>query len=396
LSKHADKLGRFPASRRVWFKDATHPLRAGDRIVQTDLARTLEQIADEGPDTLYRGQVGRAFIAEVECGGGIITSDDLERAYDEILQVRQPVQCYFNGWHLYGAPPPTAGGTLVSFIMMLFEPLAPEFEDDTIVVLAEALRIGLSKRSAFFGRPDLSPEDTEQFLSRSHLRACTDEVREQLGIRLGKGTTPTTVPQRLGVTNEETTHHSHLDSAGNCVVCTQSLGDGFGSGVTVEGCGLLLNNAMKLFDPQPNRPNAIAPFRKMLSSMSPTILMRDDGSILGLGSPSGTRIISAVSQTLVNHLWRDDALPDAVARPRIHVSDDQLEAEANLPENERATLARYGYEVRYLDRWNDWFGAVQAVKRTSGADLIGAADPRRNGTVIRYDTRQAIPSSYET
>lgn len=393
LRKHVNKLALFPASRRIWFKDGERPLRAGETVIQTDLARTLEQIADGQADILYRGEVAQALCAQMQRAGGIITRDDLERAHEEILCIRQPIETDFDGWHLYGAPPPTAGGALVSFILRMLELLVSRIDDDFIVALAEVLQFAFSKRAEVFGQCDLRPRDMEQFLSRSYLLESAAEVRKRLDMRISRARPLAAAPQELDNACEETTHHSHLDSAGNCVLCTQSLGDEFGSGVTLPGYGLLLNNAMKLFDPRPNRPNSIAPFRKMLSSMSPTILTKNDGNLLGLGSPSGTRIISAVTQTLVNRLWRGEALADAVARPRIHFSGDRLKAEANLPECDRAALARYGYEVCYLHSWNDWFGAVQAIERTLGENILGAADPRRSGTVIYHEAREAVPSS---
>jgi len=397
IGEQAEKLGRCPASRRLWFGPEGRPLAEGDIVVQEDLARTLDQIADEGSDALYRGSIGRALIAEMGCGGGIITSEDLARGDAEILRVRRPVESGVDGWQLSTPPPPAAGGAAVALILKLIESLAPPLDDDLIVVVVEVLRVALDQRTVLLGRSDAGlcterqPEQLEQFLSAAHVLDRSREVRRRLEQREAGRGLPSTALRESGIAdNEETTHHSHLDSDGNCVVVTQSLGDAFGSGVTVPGSGLLLNNAMKLFDPRPGRPNAIGPFRKMLSSMAPTILTRDDGRLLALGSPSGTRIISAVAQTVVNRLWRGETLADAVVRPRVHLSGDEIEAEGNLPENERAALARWGYDVRYGDSWDDWFGAVQAVERLAGGGLIGAADPRRSAAVVHQHARQAI------
>lgn len=380
--RNVDKLVQFPSTQKIWFREEKHPLEAGDLVTQSDFARTLELIARDGPEVFYRGVIAEAIARELR-GKGIMTTRDLEYAYDNLLQTGSPIVDSFRGWQINGHALCTAGGTLVIFVLRLLEELSSELDDEFIVLFIETLRVAYRARLDTFGHGPISLEDIEILLSDSNIAQAAIKVRD--AIEKYEAHSSNSLPRKSYSPGENTTHHSHLDSDGNCVVCTQSLGDQFGSGVTVPGFGLLLNNAMKLFDPRPGSHNSIAPFRKMLSSMAPIILTGSDDSMIGLGSPSGTRIISAVSQVLINHLWREYSLPKAVSSPRVHLSGENVEYEANLSMTERSALSKRGYPMRELTSLNDWFGSVQIVNRKPDGDLSGVSDPRRNGAAIFYN-----------
>ena len=393
LSRQEAKLSQFPATRRIWFGRGGQPQKEGDLVVQDDLANTLELIAEDGAAVLYEGSVGKSICAEMTKEGGIIDQDDLLRAFKELLKFRGPVQSTVDQWRIYGPPPPSAGGILIGFLLGILGAAFPDISREFPVALVEALKITFHKRTQFFGRDDPDSLAWRELFARSNLENQAEELRTRVKARMRR---EKLYPDREFGSNpeeENTSHHSHLDTDGNCVVCTQSLGDKFGSGITVPGTGLILNNAMKIFDPRPGKPNSIAPFKKMLSSMSPLILIAENGSILALGSPSGTRIISAVSQTLINHIWRHETLEQAVSHTRIHISGDRVEAEEDLPAAEKQILEECGYEVDFFDAGDDWFGAVQIVKLDSRGTLSGAADARRNGTVIRFARHDEVSTT---
>ncbi len=393
LCSQEAKLSQFPDTRRIWFGRGDQPKKEGDLVVQEDLASTLELVSEGGASVLYEGPVGQSICAELIKKGGIIDQDDLLRAFKKLLKFRSPVQSTVDDWRIYGPPPPSAGGILIGFLLGILGAASPDISREFPVALLEALKITFHKRTQFFGRGDPDSLAWRELFARSNLESQAEELRSRVKARVMGEKSYFDGEFAANTGEENTSHHSHLDVEGICVVCTQSLGDKFGSGITVPGTGLILNNAMKLFDPRPGKPNSIAPFKKMLSSMSPLILTHEDGSILALGSPSGTRIISAVAQTLINHIWRHDTLAQAVSRPRIHLSGDQVEAEADLPAAEKQILEECGYEINFFHAGDDWFGAVQVVKLDSRGTLSGAADARRNGAVIRFARHDEVSTT---
>ena len=384
LRSQEAKLSQFPETRRIWFGEGDRPKKEGDLAVQEDLASTLELISEGGASVLYEGSVGQSICAELIKKGGIIERSDLIQTSKELLRFRDPVESDFGGWRIYGPPPPSAGGILVGFLLGLIEAAYSGIGKEFPAAFVEALRITFQERIRFCGWDDLDSLAWKELLAGSNLADHAQILKTRVQARVMGEKSYFDGEFAVNEGEENTSHHSHLDVEGICVVCTQSLGDKFGSGITVPGTGLILNNAMKLFDPRPGKPNSIAPLKKMLSSMSPLILTHEDGSILALGSPSGTRIISAVAQTLINHIWRHDTLAQAVSRPRIHLSGDQVEAEADLPAAEKQILEDCGYGIDFFDACDAWFGAVQVVKQDSRGALSGAADARRNGAVMRF------------
>jgi len=385
ISREAERLARFPASRAQFLVDGEAP-PAGTRFVQPDLARTLQLIADSGPDVFYRGGIAERIGQEMARGGGLITRDDLARYR---AKWRDPIAIGYRGYTIYTMPPPSGGGVTLAEILNVMEgyaPLPPFGSARLMHLQTEAMRRAYADRNAFLGDPDFVDIPLSRLLSKSYaatLRANIDSQRA----------TPS--PPARGGPSEgtETTHYSIVDADGNAVACTTTLNNDFGSAVTVTGAGFLLNDEMDDFMTAPGRPNlfglvqgeanAIAPGKRMLSGMTPAIVVDSAGRLfLVLGSPGGSRITTAVYQVLSNAIDQDMPLPSAVAAPRLHhqAVPDTLHLENDgFVQASIDSLEAMGHRVSF---WN-YKTEVNAIGRAA-AGWIGVADPRRGGGAAGY------------
>ncbi|MBI5259856.1 MAG: gamma-glutamyltransferase [Burkholderiales bacterium] len=303
------------------------PLAAGQVLVQRDLARTLRHIARGGVAGFYRGPVAGAIAAASRAGGGLITPDDLAQ-YQAIE--RPPVECDYRGLRILSAPPPSAGGVIVCEILQVLEGYALRdmgFRSAQAVHLQiEAMRHAYVDRNSALGDPDFVRNPVERLLSKAHaaaIRAAIDPERAGDSKTLRPGVAPHTLHE-----GSNTTHYSIIDRQGNAVAVTTTLNDWYGARVTAAGTGVLLNNEMDDFTVKPGVPNlyglvqgeanAIAPGKRPLSSMSPTIVLQDGQPLMVLGTPGGSRIITAVVHTLINIVDHGMNVQEAVDAPRFH------------------------------------------------------------------------------
>ncbi|MCS7314701.1 MAG: gamma-glutamyltransferase [Bryobacterales bacterium] len=375
-------LARFPESRRVFQRDGRY-FEPGERFVQPELARTLERIARGGANEFYQGETARRLAAAMRENGGLITLEDL-RAYQVVERV--PLRGRYRGFEILTAPPPSSGG--IGILQMLGILEGSGFEKHgagsaaAVHWMAEAMRRYFADRSEYLGDPDFVRVPVRGLLDPRYLaqrRASIDPQRATPSERLGPGR-----PQDYEST--ETTHYSIVDPQGNAVAVTYTLNGSYGSGVTVPGLGFLLNNEMDDFAARPGFPNfyglvqgeanAIAPGKRPLSSMTPTILVRDGRLYMVLGSPGGPRIITTVLQVIVNVLDFGMNIQEAADWPRFHHQwlPDKLYMEPGFSPDTRALLAARGFNIEQVRS----IGEVAAVL-VEGAWLQGAADSRVEG-----------------
>ena len=374
------RLRRFPSTMAAFFRHDEPPAR-GDTLRQGDLARTLQLIADSGAAAFYRGGIADRIVSEMQKSGGIITRDDLERYQ---AKWREPLETTYRGWTIIGMPPPSSGGVTVAEILNILEgydPLPAAGSTPLLHLWIEAMRRAFTDRNRFLGDPDF----VAMPLARLTGKPYAAELRR--GIDPRRATPSTALPAVVEGTN--TTHYSIVDPEGNAVAITTTLNDDFGSALTVEGAGFLLNDEMDDFASKPGSPNlyglvqgeanAIAPGKRMLSAMAPTIVLDPSGRLaLVAGSPGGPRIISAVAQVVSNVIDHGMSLAEAVCAPRIHHQGepDSLFFEAgSIPAGQRRALEAMGHAFR--DRPLT-IGDVNAVLVTP-LGLQGLADPRRSG-----------------
>ena len=386
ITREAERLGRFPASRAQFLVNGEAP-PPGTRFVQPDLARTLQLIADSGARVFYQGSIAELIVQEMARGGGLITRDDLARYR---VKWRDPIAIGYRGYTIYTMPPPSGGGVTLAEILNVMEgyaPLPPFGSARLMHLQTEAMRRAYADRNAFLGDPDFVDMPLSRLLSKAYAATLRADIDPQRA-------TPAP-PARSGRSGggTETTHYSIVDAEGTAVSCTTTLNNDFGSAVAVAGAGFLLNDEMDDFMTAPGRANlfglvqgeanAIAPGKRMLSGMTPAIVVDSAGRLfLVLGSPGGSRITTAVYQVLTNAIDQGMPLPSAVAAPRLHhqAIPDTLHLEPDgFVQASTDSLEAMGHKVT---TWN-YKTEVNAIGRAA-AGWIGVADPRRGGGAAGY------------
>jgi gamma-glutamyltranspeptidase/glutathione hydrolase len=381
------KLARFAESKRIFLRDGRY-YEPGETLVQPELARTLARIAREGAKDFYEGETARMLAADMAAHGGIITLDDLKN-YTVVED--KPLTGSYRGYDILTAPPPSSGG--VGILQMLGVLEGSGYDKSgagsaaTLHFLAETMRRYFADRSEYMGDPEFVKIPVSKLLNRRYiadLRRSIDPAHATASEKVHPG--------KLEMyESTETTHYSIADAEGNVVAVTYTLNGGFGSGVTAPGLGFLLNNEMDDFAPVPGQPNAYGLVQgeanavhagaHPLSSMTPTILLRDGNFYMSVGTPGGPTIINSVLQVIVNVLDFRMNLQEAINRPRIHHQwlPDELRMESGFSPDTMDLLKARGHEIRIVTS----IGEVAAIRRENGW-LEGAADPRTESTAKGY------------
>jgi gamma-glutamyltranspeptidase/glutathione hydrolase len=389
----ARKLLKFPETARIQL-DGGRPRALGSKLVQADLAATYDRIAKDGAEAMRSGPIARAMVDAARASGGILALEDL-RAYEP--KWREPVRGEYRGLAVFGMPPPSSGGALIIEMLNALES-APLRElgsnsSDTIHRVAEVMKVAFADRAAHMGDPEFFQVPLAWLTSKARAKQIEAQLApppfwkrppwkwgEPSVLKLDRPATPP--PQDSG-----TTHISVLDAEGNAVSLTQTVNTLYGSGVTAAPTGILLNNEMDDFAVAPGTPNAfglvgdranaVEPGKRPLSSMSPTIVVRDGKAWIVSGSPQGPYIITAVLQTLLNVIDFDMDVQSAVAAPRFHHQwrPDELQLELEHPQDVVDRLAKIGHPIA---RRQGGFGASTTILRDPASGIFyGAMDPRR-------------------
>jgi gamma-glutamyltranspeptidase/glutathione hydrolase len=377
-------IARFDATAAV-FLPAGAPPAPGDAIVMEDLAVSLELIAAQGADALYDGPLGAAVAGDMAARGGLITQQDL-REYE--THERAPVRGTYRGYEIVSTPPTSSGGThIVQMLNLLegFDIAALGFGTAAYVhLLSDVLKIAYADRFEYMADPAFVRMPIAGLISKEYARARRGEIN-----RAGPAAHRAGDPVAFGGESSNTTHLTVADDQGNVVAMTQTLNELFGSKVTVAGTGLLLNNTMSLFDPHPGNANSVAPGKRMLSSMSPTVVLKDGKPFMALGTPGGTRIFPAVLQAIVNVIDFGMTLQEAVEAPRVWTQGQALEVEHGIAEDTRRQLRAMGHEVKVVSRVA---GGMNGVQFDHHRGLIhGAACWRADGTPVGISGGPAKP-----
>jgi gamma-glutamyltranspeptidase / glutathione hydrolase len=376
------RLARWPSSAKIFSRADGTSLREGDRLVQTDLAATLSAIAERGPRGFYEGPVAEKLVNAIGGVGGIITSDDL-RSYQAVI--RAPVRGSYRGYDIVSMPQPSSGGVVLLETLNILEgfPMAEmkQGSGPALHVMIEAMKRAYADRARYLGDPAFVRAPVATLISKDYA------ARQRAGIDLDHATPWTdalsATPPHEG---NNTTHFSVVDSLGNAVSNTYTLNFSYGLGLVADGTGVLLNNELDDFTAAPGASNAYGlvgfeanlpgPGKRPLSSMSPTIVLKDNKPVLVTGSPGGSLIISAVLQVIVNVLDYGMDVAAAVAAPRLHHQwlPDEVRVERGFAEDTLAALRAKGHRV------------IEPLGQTSANSiavtdngLLGAPDPRTRG-----------------
>jgi gamma-glutamyltranspeptidase/glutathione hydrolase len=392
---------RFPETARIQFPPGGAPARPGWRLVQTELAASLRRLAREGPAAFYRGALAGAIADHLKAAGGLVTREDLA-GYEPRL--RDPLSGSYRGFEVHSFPPPSSGGVALLEALNVLEgfELAPLGAGSSASLhrIAEALKLAFADRAAYLGDPDFVEVPAAALVSKDYaarLRARINPPRwRRAPWTWGRSEVAIRVPgPGLPEDDAGTAHLSAADAAGNAVALTQTLNTPFGSGITVPGTGIVLNNEMDDFSVAPNRPNvyglvdtkganAVAPGKRPLSSMAPTIATRGGELFLVTGSPGGPRIISTALLTIVNVIDFRMDVQEAVSAPRVHHqwSPDRLTVERAVPADVVEALRARGHEVEVASE--DWSAAEALARDPATGFFTGGADPRSDGLALGY------------
>ncbi len=385
LARSKPRLSANPASRAKFYKPDGSNYEVGDLYRQPDLAWTLEQIAEDGADAFYKGEIARRIASDMAKHNGLITMEDLANYR---VTEREPVRGTFRGYDIAAMSAPSSGGMHIVQMLNIFEnfPLKEMGygSADAMHVMAESMKLAYADRSKYLGDPDYLDLPVGALTSKDYAAELSR------GISLSRARPSSDVgPGNLApYESPETTHYSVLDSEGNALVNTYTLMFSYGSGVVIDGTGILMNNNLGNFTLRPDIPDAfglmgsadnqIAAGRRPVSSMTPIIVLRDGQPFLLTGSPGGSRIITTNLQLLVNVLEHGMNIADATARPRMHHQwyPDRLEVESGFsPDVIRALRAR-GHDVQF----SAGMGSLQTVMFSDGL-FYGYGDPRRPGSM---------------
>jgi len=406
-----EHLAKFPESRRVFQRDGNY-YQPGEVFRQPDLARTLERIAAK-PDDFYHGALARDLAAAMQKGGGLITVDDL--AHYEVKE-REPIRGTYRGYDIISAPPPSSGGAVLIESLNILEgyDLAKlgDRSAKSVHYTTEAFRRAFFDRAEFMGDPDFSKIPIAQLIDKKYAAAWRDSIdadhasaskelkRPSIFSELETYAATHSQPQ-ANHESPHTTHYSVVDAEGNAVAVTTTINDWFGSRVTAEGLGFLMNDEMDDFSAKPGVPNAdgliqgsanaIGPGKRPLSSMTPTIVTRDGKVFLVLGSPGSSKIITTVANVLMGVIDYRMNIQEAVNAPRFHNQwlPDVLNVERWFSPDTVQALQKMGYHVQFglrdgPDVGGYWSDAECIAVDPHTGERLGASDGRNNGKAVGY------------
>lgn len=388
LNAERDHLGQWDSSKAIFFKDG-RPLRAGERLIQKDLATSMKLIAKQGPSAFYEGAIAQKIVAEMARHGGYITADDLKKY--RVIE-REPVVGNYRGYQVVSMPPPSSGGIHIVQILNMLEryPLKEYGQNSaqTIHLMAEAMKLAYADRAEYLGDPDFTKVPQKGLTSRGYADTLAqtinpDHATPAAEIKPGK-------PQPYE--SDQTTQFSVADSQGNLISATYTLNLNFGSGIVAAGTGITLNNEMDDFSVKPGVPNAfgliggeanaVVPYKRPLSSMSPTLVLKDNKPFLITGSPGGSRIITTTLQTIMNVIDHGMNVAEATVAPRIHHQwlPDELRVEKGISIDTLRLLEQKGQKITIKPT----MGKTQTIQINNDG-FYGYSDPRNpDGMAMGY------------
>jgi len=390
LKRYEKRLSECVATKEVFYKSGGGFYDHNDILVQSDLAWSLSQIAQHGKDAFYSGEVGKRIISGIQASGGIMTQKDLKKYEVEEIDV---VRGEYRGYQIHSMPPPSSGGVHLIQILNILENfpidiLGPN-SAATIHLMAEAMRLAYADRSEYLGDPNFVDVPVDGITSKEYAKSLAEKISPYTAAN-SDDVKPGPVHD---YESEETTHFSVIDKDGNMVTNTYTLNFSFGTGLMAQGTGILLNNEMGDFSAKPGSPNAygliggeanaVAPRKRPLSSMTPTMIFHPDGApYFVTGTPGGSRIITTVLQVIMNVLDHDMNIAEATHANRVHHQwyPDVLYYDGFLSPDTQNILRSKGHVVKKRAA----MGSTQTLMIKDGK-ILGASDPRRmDGTTAGY------------
>ena len=368
---------QYDSTMAIYLDEDWMPYEAGDTIRNPDLARTLRRIAEEGEAAFYGGEIAEKIVAAVQTDGGCLTMEDFAN-YD--IHVTEPVHGTYRGYDIFSANLPSSGGTIIVEMLNILEnfdvgsldPESPAY----FHLLSEVMKLCYADRARYMGDPEYVDVPVTGLTDKGYARAQADRIDPDRS-QTYEASDP------WPFESDSTTSYAILDAAGNMVAVTKTVDATFASALVAEGTGILLNDTLFDFSTDPDSPNVVAGNKRPLSSMSPTLVVKDGQPVLALGAPGSTRIISGVMQVITKVIDHGMDVQDAIDAVRMHDDFGTLVLERRVGDEVIDALRAMGHQVNATEVWFT-FPCVQAVARLSDGTLRGAADPRRDGKAAAY------------
>lgn len=375
MDDYKKKLLKFKEEGNVFLSD----YKVGDRITNKPLANTLRKIAREGKDGFYKGAIASSIATSVQKHSGIMTIEDLENYRVNKLN---PIRGTYRGYEIISSPPPSSGGThiiqilniLENFNMSSYEVNSAEY----LHIFSEIFKMCFTDRMKYMGDPNFFDVPIKGLVSKEYAKKLASKINIKKANKYE-------FDYPFDFEPTDTTHYSIADKGGNMVSVTKTISAFFGSGVVPKDTGVVLNCQMRGFAIGEGKANSVGPNKKPLSSMSPTIILKDKKPFAVLGSPGGNRIITTVSQVISKLIDHDMNIQEAINSPRISNELNGITLyESRIASDIIERLDRMGHSVKQLSEYDRKLGGVQGIRYTDKDSLEGAADPRRDGVAIGY------------
>jgi len=379
ITDNYEKISKYPATAEIYLHEML-PIEAGQILKNEDLAQTFKKLAANGAKIFYQGGIASAIVDEVKAQGGIFELEDM-KAYR--AKIRTPVTGSYRGYQIITAAPPSGGGTHLIELLNIMEGFdikklghnSVEF----IHLFAEAMKKIYADKSMNAADPDFFTVPVDSMISKEYARKLRDTINKN------KAMFNYSPPHCINMESNSTSHLSVIDEQGNIVALTQSINHWFGSGIVVPGTGILLNDHIKDFDSRKNVPNSVAPHKRPVSSTAPTIILKNGQPFMTVGTPGGSRIISAMAQIIINVIDFQMSMDEAIEAPRVHCLKKVLHVEGRINSDVVEKLKSMGHTVVVHTAYDNYFGGAQGIMiNPDTKKLLGGADSRRDGVAVGY------------
>ncbi|MDY4011777.1 MAG: gamma-glutamyltransferase [Fusobacterium gastrosuis] len=368
-------IQQYPETAKIYLKD-NKPYNVGDTLKNPDLAKTMEKIIKDGEKAFYEGEIAEAIVKSTNKANGIMSLEDLKN-YD--IRVNEPVSGTYRGYEILTSAPPSSGGAHIIQILNILENYnlkdIPAGSTKFYHLLSESMKMAFADRAKFMGDTEFIKIPLKGVIDKDYAKTLKDKIDMTKSQDYSEG-----VPWKFE--SKDTTHYSIIDKEGNIVAVTNTVNGVFASGVVAEGTGILLNNEMDDFDTGHGKANSIEAFKKPLSSMSPTIILKDGKPVASLGGLGAQKIITGIAQVIIQLIDYEKDIQEAIDFPRIHDAYGTLTYEGRIDKNVIAELKALGHELKDGGEWLE-YPCIQGVTIKDGV-LRGGADPRRDGKALGF------------
>ncbi|MDD7392223.1 MAG: gamma-glutamyltransferase [Fusobacterium gastrosuis] len=368
-------IQQYPETAKIYLKD-NKPYNVGDTLKNPDLAKTMEKIIKDGEKAFYEGEIAEAIVKSTNKANGIMSLEDLKN-YD--IRVNEPVSGTYRGYEILTSAPPSSGGAHIIQILNILENYnlkdVPAGSTKFYHLLSESMKMAFADRAKFMGDTEFIKIPLKGVIDKDYAKTLKDKIDMTKSQDYSEGD-----PWKFE--SKDTTHYSIIDKEGNIVAVTNTVNGVFASGVVAEGTGILLNNEMDDFDTGHGKANSIEAFKKPLSSMSPTIILKDGKPVASLGGLGAQKIITGIAQVIIQLIDYEKDIQEAIDFPRIHDAYGTLTYEGRIDKNVIAELKALGHELKDGGEWLE-YPCIQGVTIKDGV-LRGGADPRRDGKALGF------------